>query len=1398
MQKKEIKDILGSGMTPLLIKMESRRLEKFLTEFFAWFDRLGKYTREGVEEPEKEIINFLLFYIDEKVKHISKLRLLHVEFNKGISKIIAEDERRKYILDYAADFGASGKQLKGDRHAFKRWFGPDAITDRYIGALKETERDIAFGLDRLGVITALFIERNGPVTGYQQLWRQFNIERAVKPLLAYGGDNRVRIAAFKCLAAILWAMPDEFQEQIVEDSVIQYIYLSALDSRQDVWIQCEALILLDSLSPSSLIKTLQKRLSSPLKGNDFFVRKTAVLLLGRNLKNLPELLELIPVVVNDPSAFVRQALPQALIEAPDEYLCKWLSHLSRNDSMHQVRAAALLEIENILSKRGLFEDMLKILTGALRNERDAFVLRVALRCAVRTTVINIKSGDEGLASRWYDAMYLEIERLHTSAESFSVRRWAALAREQIWAEYDKEAKIIKEMLLKELAEIKPGRQRRLPGRLAPDFKIETVARTLSVLCQEDYGCQIGQDLFGKYIARGNFFHFRLWRFLHEFRHPSPDKRQAFRHTIGRIYTGSIHVPSAIMAELTETKVPGEPLFMPYEAGWRPYLPLADEVISSLRYGLSSGPVRIVTSEGVTEITPPKFIYNRLRAYFKLTWNFAHYANLRNWHEDSQSSPSSYIRALTDLGFTIRHSGHEADTIKTSQDPSVKRFFPLMAFIDPNTWADMKDYFFSVYKNSLYELGIFTGIIIMALILSVLYQSRMIRRTRDSFPLMLGGWGTRGKSGVERMKAALINSMGYSLISKTTGCEAMFLHARHYEKTQEMFLFRPYDKATIWEQFNLMRLAKGLKADVFLWECMGLTPSYVKILQRKWGRDDISTITNTFPDHEDLQGPAGINIPEVIANFIPESASLLSSEDQMRPVLIEAAKKLKTNVRFVGWLEAGMLTPEALERFPYQEHPYNIALVLSLAGELGMDKDFAIKEMADRVIPDIGVLKAFPIASVKARRLEFVNGMSANERYGFLSNWQRMGFKEHNYEEEPGVWLSTVVNNRADRVTRSRLFAKILVEDANADKYFLIGSNLKGLTGYIREAWQDFIMQISLWPETGDSTPPGPAEILKQSARRLRIPVSEDQVINRLREMLKGLKIDLEKTNLASLWNSPEKLKEGLDAGGHEKYSGDLVKHLKEYAALYEEYRTFSERLSGSGLQKEALDKEFREMMWRWFEKKIVVIWDFHATGDKIVSIIAQETPPGILNRVMGIQNIKGTGLDFVYRWQAWEKCFNYCAKLSGTDPREFEEGLSDLSVFQEYGALCEDHVREKVETAKAAPLAQNEKAQAELAVVLSNLEGAMKWVNSKMETQRKSGFLIKIVDTIEAFLDIGDAVKRRKKADRIYQDLITERISHERAIMQLKELNKRQKGGWFWAQFTELKNLIVNKPAGKK
>jgi len=50
MQKKDIKDILDSGMTPLLIKMESRRLEKLLTIFLR-----GMTGLENTQEKAKKM-----------------------------------------------------------------------------------------------------------------------------------------------------------------------------------------------------------------------------------------------------------------------------------------------------------------------------------------------------------------------------------------------------------------------------------------------------------------------------------------------------------------------------------------------------------------------------------------------------------------------------------------------------------------------------------------------------------------------------------------------------------------------------------------------------------------------------------------------------------------------------------------------------------------------------------------------------------------------------------------------------------------------------------------------------------------------------------------------------------------------------------------------------------------------------------------------------------------------------------------------------------------------------------------------------------------------------------------------------------------------------------------------
>ncbi|MGQ9588724.1 MAG: hypothetical protein ACUVYA_00360, partial [Planctomycetota bacterium] len=938
-----------------------------------------------------------------------------------------------------------------------------------------------------------------------------------------------------------------------------------------------------------------------------------------------------------------------------------------------------------------------------------------------------------------------------------------------------------------------GRARWVPEDLVPFRDLDLAGRVLSVLAQGDFPYYADRRAGRVRIVRGDEFVVRLWRLLYEIRHPSPDKRQAFRHTVGRRCPGELRAPSAILCELSETNVPGEPLFLPEEGGWRPYLPLLDDFVSTLGLLRAPRPVRIYSSEGVTEIRPPARLRARLAARARIARDFARIAKLRNWRKDGQEHPAAYLRALEDLGFVVRHAPHGAAGGRaTTLDPEVAKFFPAaLPLLDGELFRQIREYFFSVYGNSLLDLAFFASAAAALFFGRHGYATRRIRRARRQIPLVIGGWGTRGKSGTERLKAALVNALGYGVVSKTTGCEAMFLFAHPFLNTREMFLFRSYDKATIWEQSNVLRLAARLGAEVFLWECMALTPSYVEVLQRHWVRDDLSTITNTYPDHEDIQGPAGINIPDVIATFIPARAKLVTTEEIMAPILAEECRRQGTALRRVTWMDSSLLAPDVLARFPYDEHPSNVALVLGLAEELGVPEDFALKEMADRVVPDLGVLKTFPTARVDGRRLSFVNGMSANERHGTISNWTRCKFHLQDPYAEPGVWISTVVNNRADRIARSRVFARVLVEDLSADRHFLIGGNLTGLQGYIRQSWDAWMPKVSLWPQ---ETEKDPLAILLEMARRFRQPTERAHVAAWLRAMVEGERREEEAGQvLDACLEDPAKLKEHLLKRFSDTIAQQILEHHARHLQALREYEAMAERIrKAREAERPQVDREFHALLWTWFERKLVVVEDYYISGEKLVKLIAEKTPPGYLNRIMGIQNIKGTGLDFVYRWQAWDVSWKACEALESGDSQLVERSLKTLASFHEFGVLSKERVARTLEAVKGLRALQNESCQAELAVIRTNYELAMKKLEENLRaTKRKASRFEKFLGTIEAFADAGDAVRRRKVADRIYEDLVCRRISTDRAVYELQRLNKRQKGGWLAEKVEDLKRSFV-------
>jgi poly-gamma-glutamate synthase PgsB/CapB len=516
-----------------------------------------------------------------------------------------------------------------------------------------------------------------------------------------------------------------------------------------------------------------------------------------------------------------------------------------------------------------------------------------------------------------------------------------------------------------------------------------------------------------------------------------------------------------------------------------------------------------------------------------------------------------------------------------------------------------------YANTIGELLVFCLLLAALFLYLHARRHRQGRMDRSSIPLVIGGWGSRGKSGTERLKAALFNAMGRSLICKTTGCEPVLLYGKRFGPLEEIPLHRPYDKATIWEQLDVLHIAAQAKVDVFLWECMGLNPDYVKLMQEDWMRDDISTITNTYPDHEDIQGPSGMDVAESIASFIPPGGQLLTSEQLMYPLLEKRCTEQGAAIGKPSPFDLYCITDEVLQRFPYNEHPHNIALILALARKLGVSQDYALKEMADRIKPDIGVLRVYPRVEIKGCTLEFSNGFSANEKFGCLSNWQRLGLNKLNIIDAPKVWLTALVNNREDRVTRSQVFAQLLVQEVDIDCIYVVGSNIDGFESFYVETVHALVKELDL------SHRESARLVLMEYGQRLRIPESRAVLERRVA----GLPGDNEISANFLAWQA---LKEELDRGPYN-------------SALMEKIRNF---------------------LIQCFRKKLIKVPP-HTDARTLFKLIVASTPLGFEHKMHGMQNIKGIGLLWLELWEqlAMLEKRNRISACSASELKEFARNM---------------------------------------------------------------------------------------------------------------------------------------------
>ena len=1154
------------------------------------------------------------------------------------------------------------------------------------------------------------------------------------------------------------------------------------------WVQNAALRTLAASAPARALAAARDRLEKQRDGDDFIVRAQIVELAGRCWDEGWS--QLLPIAAEDPSDLVR------MYAARVERDPKRLARVAHGDPSHKVRAVALISLVERVGSGAR-----DALVSALGSDMNGFVVQVAAEEMVALARTHRLEETDG------SFMALSVASRRTDLDA-TVRAACADALVEIDVLVTASLRDLYDALAPVAGETPVGGSTRIRGEAFAHVGDENLGRVLAVLSRDDFALGIDHTREGIILYRGERRGFALWRALFELRHPAPSKRQAFDHTWASKPRGVLRAPPGRMAELTATRVPGERVLIDRVGGWGRYLPLVDDLLSLGTWRPRK--VVLASAYGLTSLTPPSRLAKRLRAWLALTLRYDRLVEARRRSLDT-SEAAVQAHYVTDVesktGIAIRFTPHAygqgderivlpiPDALEgTLPDGSRSRQVAMLAptgLLAGDAFSTLRDaghdfaaYALSPGGNRLPHLAVYALVLLSALMVRSAAMRHAIERDRRSIPLVIGGWGTRGKSGTERLKAALFQGIGYECVVKTTGCEAMFIHAIPGVPAREIFIYRPYDKASIWEQRDVLELARRMQARVFLYECMALQPDLVGLLQSQWMRDDCSTITNAYPDHEDVQGPTGGDVATVISEFVPTAGKLFTSEEQMLPILRERAKQRGTSVRVTSARDAELLADDLLARFPYQEHPTNIALVASLAQGLGVSPLVALVEMADNVVPDLGVLKTYPTVRWRGRSLSFTNGMSANERTGALANWRRANFDKHDPDADPRRWIVTVVNNRGDRVARSEVFARFIVEDIAAHRHVLIGTNVRGLLGFIGVALEQHLHAIS---PTRDLE--GDAALRLRTARlrmdlafaRLKVGATNaDRVVAEC-EALGLPRMDAARIETLLVAPDPRETYEAAKSCVRNALSDHGVEgvHLPFVVSMIARRRLVRSlhAIAETKLASDAASVEsgFRAAYRALFAETLVPLHDSALSGDAIIDRVAGCVAPGAHATIMGVQNIKGTGLDFVYRWVSIDAVERAIGRLTHEAREDRQQGLLELMMHDDYGIVDATLALSAVQQASARARSGD---GISYEAVANRLEQIIALRTGVLAAGRETRIADRARKVVGETFDFLHAIRRRRLAVRVLDQLVAGRLSHATAATRMRDIVARTKGAW--------------------
>ena len=636
----EMRELLERHVTPLQRKVRGGVLDELARELAI---------RELEPGAPERLVTYVL-----RMKHVAEDKLAAAAavearwdgFTRRYFKRSDDRGRRQIIEDYLAETILDDAQRRADLAALDRFLDYDALHERYLierhHLLVAVELAITF-VANAGVAAL----QNAAARARTQLAREMfeagGLEAFLHQLLVTKTRWQVRRAALDGLVAFATEARTRDRDWIplLRQRHLNLAVRIATDHDDHPFVQGSALRLVLTLEAALGFDVIGKRLLDPgANQRDFLVRRQCVDLLvvepeARGLDVLRRLL-----AAHDPSEHVRQGLAEAFARTGAVAELAQLAGLSKArrdgegaadiprapsrslEPSHRVRATAIRAACRAKLEPAV---VLGLVIRVLRRETHALPLAIACEDVLPI----VESGGAGEMTAPLVAALLSLAS--DPARTPAIQETAASAAERVTRSTTALDRAWRDYLASVTSQIEPGRSWSIRlsrlGELPPLPADPTfLGRILAELSRRDFplsATRVGGRLV---VWRGDRYRRRLWRILHELRSPRPNKRQAYRHTVGRAQRGHLRAPPGMLDEVTATVVPGERVFVAEEGGWGRHVPTVDDLLDLPI--LSGDAVRIFSSFGVTTIKPPRSLFARIRNRLALSARYATFAAMR--------------------------------------------------------------------------------------------------------------------------------------------------------------------------------------------------------------------------------------------------------------------------------------------------------------------------------------------------------------------------------------------------------------------------------------------------------------------------------------------------------------------------------------------------------------------------------------------------------------------------------------------------------------------------------------------------------------------------------------------------------------------------------------------------